>query len=345
METVLQSIQDYGKGHQPTAATQADSTAQPLAIPDDPQNPNETYQAAIAKIFDEGDFASLEKEAHIITGNKSRLIGGVWKILVFFDGVGVPSQAQGKSAKAYEDHIASVQKWIAEYPESATARLALASSYLSWANAARGNGYANTVSDSAWELHGELTRLALKALMDAAQLKEKSPYWYEALQIVAINQNWDKAAARDLVDHAEAFEPSYYHFYREYANYLLPKWDGEPGDTQAYADEISERLGGADGDIIYFEIASIEACQCDPNRNTMEGYSWAKAQRGYQQLKKLYGVSPIKMNRYSLMAYMERDKTAAKEVFADLGGNMSWDVWSSRENFQTAQAWADTPLP
>jgi len=77
----------------------------------------------------------------------------------------------------------------------------------------------------------------------------------------------------------------------------------------------------------------------------MEGYSWTKVERGYEQMKKLYGVSPIKMNRFAYMAYTVHDKSVAKQVFADLGDKMNSDIWSSSAAFQTARDWAATPLP
>jgi hypothetical protein len=343
VETVLRAVHDYGKG-QASAPQQQDNTLTDLLIPDDPRDPNGAYQTAIAKILTDGDFASLEKEAHSVSANKSRLIGGVWKLTVFFDGVGMPPPSVSQSDEAYKAQIAAIEKWIAAYPDSSTARLALATAYLDYASFARGTGYSNTVSQSGWDLHTNRTRLAEKVLLDAAKLQEKSPYWYEAMQVVALNQGWDKTQARALVEEAGAFEPTYYLYYRRYGNFLLPKWYGEEGETQAYAEEISTGLGGDLGEIVYFEIASVDACQCDPIRNSMEGYSWPKVVRGYAQLKKLYGVSPIKMNRFAFMAYTMHDKSAAKEVFTDLGNNRSSDVWSPG-SFQTARDWAATPLP
>lgn len=196
---------------------------------------------------------------------------------------------------------------------------------------------------SAWELHAHRTQMALNSFLEATKLKEKCTYWYEAMQLVAINQSWDKPLARELVDQAEAFEPSYYHFYREYANYLLPKWDGEEGDTQAYAEEISARLGGVRGDIVYFEIATLQACQCNPNTDSLAAFSWPRIKRGYASLKQLYGVSPVKMNRFAYMAYVANDRPAAQAAFDAIDSNWEPSVWRTQANFESARSWAATP--
>jgi hypothetical protein len=38
-------------------------------------------------------------------------------------------------------------------------------------------------------------------------LKEKDPFWYEAMQLVAHDEGWDQADVRELFDQAVAFEP------------------------------------------------------------------------------------------------------------------------------------------
>jgi hypothetical protein len=269
METVMQAIHDYGNGHQPASTSITGAPPAPAQFTNmlnGPMDRTVVYAGYIAAAFEQSDFARLEMEAQRDRSEQSRLIGGVWKLNDFYDGVAKPRATNGDIDAAYQAQFASIKKWIVAYHDSATARIALAVAYLNYASAARGTGYANAVSGSDWELHAQRTQMALNSLLEATKLKEKCPYWYEAMQLVAINQSWDKPLARELVDQAEAFEPSYYHFYREYANYLLPKWDGAEGDTQAYAEEISARLGGVRGDIVYFEIATFQACQCNPTR-------------------------------------------------------------------------------
>jgi len=86
-----------------------------------------------------------------------------------------------------------------------------------------------------------------KAVQLAAGLKAKCPHWYVVLQSVARTQGWEKAHVRALFEKAVSFEPDYYHYYREYALYLLPKWYGEEGEAEAFAEEVSTRVGGKQG--------------------------------------------------------------------------------------------------
>src|SRR5262249_15086216 len=156
--------------------------------------------------------------------SKARLQGGMWKVAMFYDVVGDATLAIPGAAADWDSQFGSINKWIAAYPESAAARIALAEAYVNYAWEARGNGYAKTVSNSGWSKYEERIQLAESALLDAAKLKEKCQYWYEAMEEVATAQGWDRAQARALFDEATAFEPTYYHYYRVYANYLMPKW-------------------------------------------------------------------------------------------------------------------------
>ena len=337
----MQAIREYGKGHQPTIIPARTAAQQAAASGGELLNDTDgLYQSHIATLLAQGDFGLIEKEAQKVRADKSRLQGGVWKLFGVYDGVGTPPAGKHATKSEWEEHVATLKKWIAAYPESATARIALAQAYVEYAWAARGNGYADSVSDSGWDRFGERIALAKATLLEAARLKEKCPYWYEGMQIVALAEGWDKAQARELLDQAAAFEPTYYHYYREYANFLLPKWYGEEGETQAFAEEVASRLSEPDASITYFQIASLLACQCDKERDSLQGMSWPRVKQGYQKLSELYGTSNLVLNRFAYMSFVANDPISAKSVFPAINGEWNHLVWRSAGNFEAARDWA-----
>ncbi len=348
MDTVMQAIRDYGKGHQPanvparTTAVAGQPTGSAEELPNDTEG---VYRTHIGVMLSQGDFAQLEKEAQKVCADKSRVQGGAWKLYVFYEGVGAPADGSDAADSDWKEHLATLKKWVAASPESVTARLALAQGYLGYARAARGGGYASTVSESGWERFNERTAMAKATLMEAARLKEKCPYWYEAMQNVAIGEGWDKAQARELFDQAAAFEPTYYHYYREYANFLLPKWYGEEGETQAFAEQVASRLSEPDASIIYYEIASLLACQCDKERDSLRGMSWPRVKQGYETLTALYGTSNLKLNRFAYMSFVANDQASARSVFPAIHDDWNNLVWRSAQNFQEARQWASAANP
>jgi hypothetical protein len=109
---------------------------------------------------------------------------------------------------------------------------------------------------------------------------------------------------------------------------------------KAFAEQISDHVGGDDGDIIYFEIASLLACQCQSTKTSLEGLSWPRIQRGYNALRQHYGVSNLKMNRFALMAYSSDDKVGANKAFSAIGEDWEHTVWKNQQTFEDAKTWA-----
>jgi len=95
--------------------------------------------------------------------------------------------------------------------------------------------------------------------------------------------------------------------------------------------------------MLYFELTESVACQCDLERDTLQGISWPKVKEGYANLERLYGTVNVKNNRYAYMAYMSRDKTAAEHAFALIGDNPDHGVWHDQHAFDTAKGWATAP--
>lgn len=204
----------------------------------------------------------------------------------------------------------------------------------------RGSGLANTVSDSQWEKFGDGTSKAKAILLEVATLKEKDPMWYQVMLMVAQSEGWEKAEARELFDQAIAFEPGFYHYYRMYANLLLPQWYGEPGELGAFAQEITKPVAEPDGSILYFHTLSALDCYCKPSIKALQATDYAKIRQGYLNNVRLYGVTNLTANRFAFVASMFNDRTAARDAFASVD-KMDGDIWLEEAAFQQYRAWAN----
>ncbi len=339
MRTVMQTIRDYGRAGKLAPAQKVQNTDLGAGSPQ-LYDLEETYQAHIKSGLAEEDFANLESEVRDARVAQARARGGVWKLLLFYEAVSSPLSGREATDSDWQDHFALIRKWTVARPGSAAAHIAMADAYVNYAWAARGNGYANTVSGSGWKHFNERIGLAKAKLIDAAKTEEKCPYWYEVMQMIAVAEGWDKQQARELFDKATAFSPNYYHYYREYANFLLPKWYGEEGEMQAFAEEVFTRLPEPDSSIVYFEMASLLACQCDNLRDSLDGLSWPRIQQGYKNLERLYGTSKLKSNRFAYMSYLAKDKAAAQEAFNQVGDDWEQTVWQTVGTYQVTKKWA-----
>jgi hypothetical protein len=61
---------------------------------------------------------------------------------------------------------------------------------------------------------------------------------------------------------------------------------------------------------------------------------WRKIKDGYAALEHLYGTSPLKMNRFALLAAKFGDKAAAREIFAQIADHWDPEVWETDRRFR-----------
>jgi len=329
----MKTIHEYGRG------------SSGLLSPGSSTKPNEAddvYLSRIGKLAAQEDFAQLEKIAQQDRTEKGRLLGAVWKIQSFYDGASRPVSGGRLKDADYALQVARIKKWIAAYPDSTAAHLTLAFLYLNFASFARGTDHADKVSDSQWGDYNSRTAQAKAILLEASKLKEKDPFWYYAMLLVAHNEGWDKAHFRELFDQAVTFEPNYYHYYRAYANYILPQWYGEPGELQDFANEVSSKMLEPNSSMTYFQVMSSNACYCQEALKDLPNIDYPKFKQGYNNVARLFGVSNLNANRFAFVAAMFKDQESAHEAFAEIK-KMEPEVWYTQQVFDAASGWANAP--
>jgi hypothetical protein len=333
MDQMMQAVHDYGRGHQSSVLTP------PSPIP---QETEADYMAKIKEAVLESDFALLEKEAQQNRAERGLLLGGTWKTNAFYNQAGAPMNSGDPTDEGYQNEITRLKEWRTAYPESATPLIALARASTNYAFFARGDASAQSVSNSHWKLYNQRNIAAEQYLLAAAQLKDCDAHWYEAMQQVAFQIGWDNQSALDLLDHAVAFEPSYYHFYREYADYLKPQWYGQSGDITKYAEQASQQLHEPEASILYFRITSTLACNCEPQIADLPGLDYPKFKSGYSNVIRLYGPSNLNTNRLAWVAFKSGDRATAQQAFSAID-HMEMSVWWGPHTFANARDWANSP--
>jgi hypothetical protein len=289
------------------------------------------YRDAIAQLLKQGDFAQLDCLADAARAGKTRFSGGAWKLRNIYIGLEEPRPGH-PTQEDWSQHFELLERWQKQNPSSITVPIALAESYVRYGWDARGGGFADSVSESGWKLMAERAAKARAILEEKAELAKKCPDWYLAMQMVAQAQSWDLAQVRALFEKAAAFEPGYQYYYRTLADYLQPKWSGEEGDAAEFAEEAANRVGGDDGDILYFWIADAIVCGCqDP---VYTHFSWPRAQKGFTAMEKKYGSSMLFVNSYALMATNSDDMVAADPAFKRIGDEWDKDRWGTEDSFK-----------
>ncbi len=300
-------------------------------------NAVEVLKGGVADLLQNEKFDELDCLADALRSNKTKFASGAWRLHSIYSGVDHP--LRHATEEDWKEDLAHLQHWTETKPLSITARIALARAYVSYAWAARGHGHSDTVSGSGWRLFEERADKAYQILNEAAKLKSKCPEWYVAMQQVEQAQGWDIPRSSALFEQAIAFEPTYYLYYRVHADQLLTKWEGQEGDTENFATAIADRIGGKEGDIVYFEIAIELVCSCGDNPE-FDHMSWPRVQRGFANLEKEYGPSLVNMNELALMAVNKQNYEVADTIFKRIGDNWEKEAWSEKQYFDGNKATA-----
>ena len=333
MDTIMQTVRSYGRGHQGTPAPA------PASLPD---TASATYMERVRTLLDQESFIELENLAQINRSERGRFVAGDWRNNDFFNSVvWIRSNDQLKDSD-YQQQFDKLKKWQAARPDSSAAKIAIAKLYVQYADFARGSGYADSVSNKQWGQYRVRTAMAMQTLLEAATLKERDPQWYIVMQGVAHNEGWEKADAHELLDQALSFEPDYFHFYRNYTIYLLPRWYGDPGEILSLAAEVASKHPEPAGSILYFQIVSTLSCYCEGDIEELKVADWQKLQLGFANLQTGYGLSDLNANRFAEMATVFGDKPVAREAFSHVI-KRSTGVWIDEDSFLRARAWANSP--
>lgn len=300
------------------------------------------YRNTIAQILKEEKFEELDCLADHARSSKERFPGGMWKLHELYGALGSPIQYPTTHAtqEDWNPHLKRLQRWVTTHPKSITARVALAAAYLNNAWDARGTGFSDSVSDGGWKLFSERTAEAKRILEEASLLPTKCPEWYAQMQVVAQNESWDTVRMRALFDEANKFELGYYYYARALAICLLPKWSGEEGATEKFILEATDRIGGDQGDVLYFQIAS--------SSDVVSGWdesphlSWERIEKGFEATEKQYGISMLNLNRIAFLAshFGDGDSIVADKALTRIGTQWDSNTWSDEERFKQAKKWA-----
>jgi len=299
------------------------------------------YAAAIQKLLEQEKFDELECTADSDRSTKATFSGGYWKLRAFYAGTEAP---RGHATEEdWSTHLQRLNRWIAARPSSITARVSLANAYVQYAWAARGEDFANKVTESGSRLFSQRMEKGRQALDQASSLQAKCPEWYFAMQDVAQGEGWDRAKIESLLNQAVAFEPNYYYYYRAHAALLSPSWYGDDGDPEKFIQQAADRIGGSKGDILYFRVAPYMVHRVPGIK--AERLSWPRIQKGFAAVEKQDGVSLTNLNWLAYMAGHAHDAIVADDTFTRIGDSWAQEVWGTKDNFDSSKTGAANFAP
>jgi hypothetical protein len=286
------------------------------------------------------NFDGLEKAAAKDEAAESPVADGSALITSFMCGV-VQLDNGPSSDELYQRHIDLLKDWIKAHPDSPFPKVALAELFTDYAWFARGNGYANTVTDQGWQLFADRVQQARDQLDDAAPHRAECRTWYATMALVGVAQSWKHDDFFKIVDEGNLANPNFMELHEKAIMYLLPRWFGSDQELRDYITRSADNIGDDDGDILYARLArGVWAYAHDTNVFTEVGLSWPRIEHGFTLILNRYPHSANMMNYFCLFAYQSQDQSVAHYLFDHLGLQCDQSVWGGNIAFDDARSWA-----
>lgn len=331
----------FGSSHVTMLASDGKTVIVPfnLTIVENPEQIEmETISNKAQTLFQAKDYDGLEGFIQKLRDSKEQFAGGSWKFYFVYCGVGLAQSAPESEWKA---HIAALREWVGARPNSITAHVALADALTTYAWKARGNDWADTVTDEGWMLFKQRLNEAVKVLDDAKELKEKCPYWWSVLLTTELGLGTSRAKYDATFEKAIHTWPGYAPFYVRRERYLLPRWYGEEGEWESDLDQSASKIGGDDGDLLYARgVASMQCMNIYDNVFTETAASWARVNRGLEIMEKRFPDSLVAPSEHAHLAVLAGDARTARKYFDELGGRVDLCSWETKAEFVRCAAWA-----
>ncbi len=297
------------------------------------------YMARLGALVDEwladGKYDDLDAVADKWRREKTRTRSGAWNLTLFYQAFAIP---RGAPEKAYETRAGQLEAWAAARPESVTPMILWSLMETDHAWAARGSGFANTVTPDGWTLMKERLASARQRLESVRDRREDCPHWYAAMQTVALGQGWSREEFDALCDEAIESEPAYLEYYFRRAYWLTPRWYGKKGEWE----KMSRDLPGEFGIEMRARITS-NLSEMSGNIFRDSTMTWPEVDEGFRLLRKKYPLAPNLSSAHAFLAGMAGERQACGELLDGLGDDVDMNIWVSWINVELARKWAADP--
>jgi len=287
----------------------------------------------VQNLLNQERFDELDKIALKLRTSKERFDDGGWKIYTFYQLPLKELKSEGEWAALFN----KLERWRQKYPGSIPARVATGRTYIEYAWLARGGGYADKVSENGWRLFHERLEKAFELLINPPSRNEHDcPYRYTLLLEIARLQGWEKEAHEKLFRKAISLEPDFYSHYIERAEFLRPRWSGEDGEWQHFAENATKYTSVKEGKTIYTRIVWT-MWRNEFNEFPYRGLSWERMKQGFRDIEKNYPNSPLVLNVFCKFACFAQDDKTTRELMKRINERPLLDAWDSAYN--TCRNW------
>jgi len=295
------------------------------------------FMAKIRASVLKGDFQGLETSANEFRTQKPRFDSGYWKLRAFYLAFDAPPENIG-----WSEWLGKLQQWETQQPDSITPRLALASAYCGYALSARGEDWGDKVSDEAAGHMDERLKASFDCLRKAGSLlsQQNDCGFYAIILRDCMWAGVNQTNYENIFVGAIRNAPDYNVIYEYKAYYLLPRWYGQRGEWESFAQTMAEQKGFPESDELFARCAIyLQDLGLFYEEFSYDNKSWEALKTSFHSIEKRYPDSLEIKSIDCLLSAEMRDYKEAREQMKSLHGKIDLSVWASKEHFLRIAMW------
>jgi len=214
-----------------------------------------------------------------------------------------------------------LREWRKNYPNSVTAKVAVASWPVELGWRARGGGYANTVKPEAWKEFYKYLDEARDALNGLDEDAKNDPGWFVSMLRIANARQWPPEQYEALYEKAQRKHPDYLPIYFVAANHYSPKWSGSIEELQRFIDRATEATRPKLGETLYARLVWSEWRSFGSTPT-----DWPRMKAGFERMVKDY-PDPWNINNYAQFACRNQDWATVVALSERIGSRPVIRAW------------------
>ena len=300
------------------------------------------YRFRIAQMFEQEHFDQLEAEAARLRKERPRFASGTPKLYDFYAALDPYSKnvvSQGKQ----DEYVQRSAKWSGLAPKSYVARIALINSHIYRAWKARGDGFADSVSEEQGRQFKSELSAAWTVAMDAERLDAVDAELFTLELTLCKGLGKARQEVDQVFQKGVKADVGFDQLYVEMANYLLPRWFGSGPELHDFALRAAELSKQELGDIMYARVAMTAMLVERQDFRTVYLFQWPRLKAALEELNTRYPASRRTLNFLCWFAWHYDDRATAARTLAQLGPDWTTDsaeIWLKPQVLEQMRSWA-----
>ena len=282
-------------------------------------------------LLENGKFDDLEKIADELRTSNAKYRNGrgrLWR----FAWCTLLDNHRDRSESDYAKSFAQLENWLKAYPQSVNARLVLAHTWQKYSLRARGGNPTTETPASPIESFEARNDKASSYLDEIDGLTKSYDNVYRRLRIELSKDKGIKPDVQLVYDGLKD-DPTSMELVHGMSICLLPRWYGEEGELERFADAVVERTKEKCGELHYVTAAVATKELLKSYLLDTHHFDMGRLRQGFRDLERLYPNSREHLDDEAQLAFMAEDLETVYATMEKIGEHPALESWKQTEVF------------